>query len=342
VSSSRNERPSASVLNGVSDSETTCDAALAAASGAEPSPSVSKRAKRQRTWRRIFVEYFVLIFVLYAGGCLALAWNTVRPKLGRHSATPAGYRLTFESVSFRSADGTRLSGWWIPAKGAPKGVVILCHGVDSTMKDMRWKAAAFNRHGFSTLVFDFRGRGESDGALCTIGYRETDDLLAAVKYVRGRDDAKDLPLGVFGESQGAAVALMGTARCPDIRAVVAESPFARLDHAVENHFRSVFGVTGALTSKPVRWIGEAMIRRRCCDVSPMDEVSKIAPRPLMIIQDEDDILCPKEETETLMKAAGEPKELWSVPNAGHVRAEDVAPEEFERRVSQFFVKNLKR
>lgn len=287
------------------------------------------------------MEYLLVFSGLYLGGCLALAWNTVRPKLGKHRVTPSGFQLEFETVSFRSADGTRLSAWYIPVAN-PTGVIVLCHGVDSSMKDMLWKASVLHKHGFATLVFDFRGRGESDGVLCTIGYRETDDLLAAVKYVRSREDAKDLPLGVFGESQGGAVALMGTARCADIRAVVAESPFARLDHAVDNHFRSILGAGGAFAAKPVRWMGEAMIRCRCCNVSPMDEVGKIAPRPLMIIQDENDRLCPQEETRAIMAAAGGPKELWSVPNADHVRAEAVAPEEFERRVSQFFDQNLKR
>jgi uncharacterized protein len=290
----------------------------------------------------LIFEYSLVLIAVYLGGCFALAWSTIRPKVARHTATPASYRLAFERVSFRSADNTRLAGWLIPASSPARGLVILCHGVDSHAMEMLWPASVFNRYGLSTLIFDFRGRGESDAALCTIGYRETDDLLAAVKYVRSRPDTKALPIGVYGMSEGAAVAIMGAGRCEDIRAVVAESPFARLDRAVDNHYRSAFGSAGMLLAAPVRWIGEAMIRRKCRQVSPMDEIAGIAPRPVLLIQCEEDRLCPPDETKTLIRTAGEPTELWNVPAAGHCGAGDVAGEEFERRVSSFFLRSLKR
>jgi fermentation-respiration switch protein FrsA (DUF1100 family) len=154
--------------------------------------------------------------------------------------------------------------------------------------------------------------------------------------VKARAELRELPLGLFGESQGGAVALMAAARSPEVRAVVAESPFARLDNAVGNHFRMAFGAAGPLVGVPVRWIGEGFIRRRCCDVSPVDEIPRISPRPLLLIQDGADRLCPPEETAALMAAAKEPKELWTVPNADHIQAEDVAPKELEQRVPAFF------
>jgi fermentation-respiration switch protein FrsA (DUF1100 family) len=317
----------------------TCEAAVAAAGVSSSSPS-RKRTKRKRTWRRVLLEYSLLLLCVYFGGCLALAWNTVRPKLGKHNVTPRNYRLPFETIEFRSSDGTRLAGWFVTPSAKSKGTVILCHGVDSSAKEMLWEASLLQKRGFSALLFDFRGRGESDGALCTIGYRETDDLLAAVKYVRSRIDSKSLPIGVFGASQGGAVALLGTARSKEISAVLVESPFAQLDHAVDNHFRSVFGSFGATASTPVRWFGEAMIGRKCCDISPISEIGKIAPRPLMIIQDEEDALCPPTETEALYRAARGRKEIWRVPGAGHVRASDVAEKEFEKRVPEFFLRTL--
>jgi fermentation-respiration switch protein FrsA (DUF1100 family) len=203
---------------------------------------------------------------------------------------------------------------------------------------MLWKASILHKHGYAALLFDFRGRGESASSLCTIGYREVDDLLAAIIYTRGRKELRDVPLGVFGESQGGAVALMGTARSKDVKAVVAESAFAQLDHAVSNHFRSLFGGAGVVALTPVRWIGERLICRKCCDVSPVNEISLISPRPLLLIQDGADALCPPEETKALMAAAKEPKELWTVPDAGHIAAESVARKEFETRITQFFDK----
>jgi fermentation-respiration switch protein FrsA (DUF1100 family) len=279
---------------------------------------------------------------LYLVFCAAIAWQTVRPKNHPLGTTPAASRLPYESIAFTSADGTRLAGWYIPAasKQAARGIIVLCHGVDSNRSGMLWKASVLHKAGFATILFDFRGRGESGPSLCTIGYREVDDLLAAIAFARSRPDTAKLPLGVFGESQGGAVALMGTARSGEVKAVVAESPFARLDHAVDNHFRKAFGIAAPLVSFPVRLIGQALIRRRCCDVSPVDEIPRIAPRPVLLIQDAEDVLCPPAETAALLKAAGPHASLWTVEGADHIGAEYVEPDEFEKRVVGFFEKHL--
>jgi alpha-beta hydrolase superfamily lysophospholipase len=109
----------------------------------------------------------------------AIAWNTVRAKPIRHNSTPSSRRLPFESIRFRSSDGSELSGWLVKRRNS-LGVVILCHGVDSTRYAMLDVAEMLHRHGFSSLLFDFRARGESGGSRCTIGFREVEDLLAAI------------------------------------------------------------------------------------------------------------------------------------------------------------------
>ncbi len=299
-----------------------------------PSPVIRRRSSVRR------IAMWLLLFLgVYVGMAAAIAWGTLKPKPSSMTTTPARNGMRFEAVRFQSADGTPLAGWLVPA-AHPKGLVILCHGVDSTRLAMLQPALMLHNHGYSTLLFDFRTRGESGGSLCTIGYRETEDLLAAVKFVRERPETRDLPKGVMGESMGAAVAIMGAARCPEIRAVVAESPFARLDHALDNHFRMVFGRGSGLMAWPVRFIGERLIGCSCCDVSPLAEVSRISPRPLLLIQDGADRLCPPAETERLLEAAGEPKHLWTVPGADHIMAHYTQPAEFERRVVAFFNSSL--
>jgi fermentation-respiration switch protein FrsA (DUF1100 family) len=296
------------------------------------------------TLRRRITRLLLLTFGIYLAFCAALAWETVRPKNHALDSNPDTLKLMWNAVKFTSSDGTQLAGWFITPfmtkDAGPKGVVILCHGVDSTRTAMLGKAEILAKAGYAALLFDFRGRGESGPSLCTIGYREVDDLLAAIAYVKSRPDCNRLPLGVLGESQGGAVALMGTARSHDVKAVIAESPFARLDHAVSNHFHKAFGWSAPIVAFPVQLMGEAIIRRRCCNISPVDEVSKIAPRPILLIQDEDDALCPPEETRELLKSAGGNASLWSVPGADHIQAEYVASDEFKKRVTTFFDKYL--
>lgn len=294
-------------------------------------------AKRRYWTRGRILRRLLLLVGLYLVVGAAIAWNSVRAKPHKAVGSPAQYHLSFENVVFHSADGTRLVGWYIPGESKrPPGEIVLCHGLDSTREAMLYKAACLHSAGFATFLFDFRARGESGGSRCTLGYREVDDLLAAIRYLQSRPDTRALPLGVLGESMGGAVALMGTARCPAVRAVVAESPFARLDHAVNNHFALAFGAAGPLLAASARWSGEWFIGRRCAEIAPVDEIGRIAPRPLLLIQDGADRLCPPEETRLLMAAAGTPKALWTVPDAIHIGAQLTAPGEYSRRVIAFF------
>ena len=294
----------------------------------------ARRAPIKRRWIRIAL----LLFGIYLGFGAAIAWSTVRAKPSRHDSTPSALRLPFESVSFHSSDGTELSGWLVKRRN-PTGIVILCHGVDSTRSAMLDVAEMLHRHGFSSLLFDFRARGESGGSRCTIGFREVDDLLAAIRFVRHRPELSHLSSGVLGESMGGAVALMCAARNQDIAAVVAESPFAVLSNALDNHFRSL-GPTGPFLGAPARWIGERLIGCGSADVAPVREIAKISPRPILLIQDAEDYICPPSETSALMDAAGEPKELWTVPDSAHIGARDLFAEEYERRITDFFKQHL--
>jgi fermentation-respiration switch protein FrsA (DUF1100 family) len=40
------------------------------------------------------------------------------------------------------------------------------------------------------------------------------------------------------------------------------------------------------------------------------------------------------------EAAGEPKTIWGVPEAGHVGAQEARPREYERRLTRFFDRSL--
>jgi len=307
-------------------------------SAQNPSPPQPGNARSRMPFSLLRVA--VLLFFGYTGICAVLAWKSVKANPEKLTETPQRWHIPYEDVTFQSADGTPLSGWYVPVKSHPKGVIILCHGVDGNRISMLPVAHMLHQHGYAALLFDFRARGQSGGTRCTLGYREVDDLLAAVQAVRARPDAKKLPMGVLGESMGGAVALIGTARCPDIRAVVAESPFASLDHAVANHFHSIIGIGGPFLGVPTRWIGEKLIGAHCEDIAPVHEIDRIAPRPVFLIQDEADTLCPKEETKELMAAAKKPKSLWTVRYAVHVNAKWVESGEYERRVTTFFDRNL--
>jgi hypothetical protein len=87
-----------------------------------------------------------------------------------------------ELVSFPVPEGGQRVGWFIP--GREQATVILLHGFGCQRQEMLDYAQVLHQAGYSTLLFDFRGRGDSDGDAVTLGLYEQQDALAAVEYLR--------------------------------------------------------------------------------------------------------------------------------------------------------------
>ena len=93
---------------------------------------------------------------------------------------------------------------WRP-EGAPRAVLVICHGVNSHGGQYVWAAERFAAAGFAVYALDLRGRGRSEGERF---YVETiddyvADLAGVVAIARQRDPG--LPVFLLGHSAGGVV-----------------------------------------------------------------------------------------------------------------------------------------
>ena len=86
----------------------------------------------------------------------------------------------------------------------------------------------------------------------------------------------------------------------------------------------------------VVWLAGLRLGVRLSEVDPIRWVDKIAPRALFIIHGGRDPYVPVEEVRELYRRAGEPKELWIVPEARHRQVDVCRPQEYRQRVLSFF------
>ncbi len=271
---------------------------------------------------------------------LALGWvlsfrftRRSRPDTTR---SPAEYGLAFQDVFFRTADGLTLRGWWIPAPGAERAIIFL-HGQGGSMDPDVQYAPAFHSAGFSVLMFDFRAHGRSEGQVSTVGYLERQDALAAIAFVKEQGIER---IGLLGFSMGGIVAILTAPLSPDVRAIISDGGPARMQTAlrvrgtemgVPRPFADLMAwLVGAVTSLRV---GASLFQ-----YEPVRQVSQVAPRPILFIRGEHDQYVPPANFEAMFAAAGEPKEAWRVPEAGHRTVDEIYPEEYRRRVVGFFEK----
>ena len=123
--------------------------------------------------------------------------------------------------------GTVLRGDLNVPVGAP-GLVIFAHGSGSSRRSPRnrFVAGVINRAGLGTLLMDLLSEEEERVDEMTRELRFDIDLLGrrvaqVVEWAGQRQQVRELPVGLFGSSTGAAAALVAAASMPEeVHAIV--------------------------------------------------------------------------------------------------------------------------
>lgn len=270
-----------------------------------------------------------------------LARLSIHPPRFAERKTPADLGLEGEKIEFDSLDGLKIRGWWIPSAAdsaaAHGATVVLCHGHAMSHTMMLKYAPFLHAAGFHVLLFDFRGRGASEGDATSVGFHEVADLMGAVRFVRQRTRGR---VGVFGVSMGGAVAIRAAAVCESIHAVATECAYARLSWALLTYCNLLAPVIGCALFPFLFHFGQRFAGIRIKLAAPVEFIARISPRPVLIIHGHWDLMVWRFHGRLLHAAAGEPKQLWLVPRAWHAASYRTAPAEFEARLTRFFAAAL--
>ena len=285
----------------------------------------------------------VALALAYAGVALVVAETLTKPYRRTLESSPAAFDLAYEDVTFPSTgDGIPLRGWFLPAPGSDR-VVLIVHGRNSNRAGDDGRhvphAAALVAHGYNALLFDLRAHGESGGVRYTLGTAEQRDVLGAVAYLERRGFAPER-MGFWSHSMGAATVLLASAVSPDVRTIVADSSFARLEDLLGRELPRASGLPGFF-NPPILFFARTLFGADARIANPVEVVAGLPPDSLFIIHGEADGLIPVDHARRIAAAAGPAvHDLWIVPGARHDRASTVVPEPYEARVLAFFDEKL--
>ncbi len=140
--------------------------------------------------------------------------------------SPSEQGLVYEDVTFPALDGVPLEGWFIPADGSNK-VIIANHpmgfsrsGMPAHLEPWRsvWSPSGngfevdlvpdykiLHDAGYNVLAYDLRNFGHSgaaNGGIASSGIFEARDVLGSLRYVRGREDTRDMTISLFSRCLG--------------------------------------------------------------------------------------------------------------------------------------------
>jgi pimeloyl-ACP methyl ester carboxylesterase len=252
---------------------------------------------------------------------------------------PSDLDLSCEDLTLKTGEGIPLSCWFIPSTRSPRGTIIYLHGVGESKIAALPMAKLLHDHGFHVFLYDSRLHGESGGTFCTYGFYEKHDASMIITWLCARPDCVVGPIGLFGSSMGAAVALQAAALDDRIRAVVAESSFASLRSVFDEYQRRMIKLPWHYLRNIVIKRSELMAHFKASAVSPL-EVVRSLHIPLFLVHGRADTTIPPLCSEQIYDHARSPKELWIIPGARHDNMWDVGGEEYRRRIVEFFEQHL--
>jgi uncharacterized protein len=254
--------------------------------------------------------------------------------------SPADEGLPYEDVSFRNADGLTLRGWYIPppADGTGRAPAIAWgHGNGTDRRQWLPVALAVHEAGLAQVLFDFTGRGESDGDVITLGLHEAHDLRAALDFLTGRPEIDPMRLAVGGRSMGAAAALFEAAEDARVKALVLDSPFADLTALVDGTLTKLH-VPAFLVRGPLLAVAGWRANYSPSAVRPIDAIRKVRV-PILLLHGDRDSLVPFDDALALKKAAGGAVTFVPLPGIDH---NTPRPDGTDTSIAAFLTKSLAR
>jgi pimeloyl-ACP methyl ester carboxylesterase len=259
---------------------------------------------RRRWWR----------FVL---GAAALWWlaglvGAFLATRGRAVAVPAQAEIAgrpAESVSALTGDGLNVCAWLVRASEDSLRCVVLAAGIRGNRTVLTSRAAWYLEHGWSTLLVDLRGTGESDAARISMGWYEARDLHAWRTFLRSRGFAR---IGVHGQSLGAAAIAYSDG---DWAFAVFESCYADVDEALAARLPWV--PWPRLVLWPLRQCSEWLLGVDIGQLRPVERVAHLRAPALFLCGDTDSEVGPDAAARLTVACGGVGKRCVIVPGAGH-------------------------
>lgn len=290
----------------------------------------------QLVWRKtIPVPAFILKHI---------AGNDAQPDAYEKDAEQALEQLRalpLEHLELTAPDGARLCAYLLVPEHSNGKLLLACHGArSSSLGEFRFMAPALYKQGYTILMPDHRGCGESDGKYMGYGTHESKDTFLWVRYAKARFPA--LSIFLLGVSMGGATVLMMSnhADDPAIRGIIADCPYtsawAEFSYQVHTSFH--------LPDFPLLHICNLWCRL-CAgydfrEASPLEAV-RAAKKPILFIHGGADDYVPVFMQAQLFEACPGEKTCLTVDGAVHARSYYTNPAAYEAALQQFTEQCLK-
>lgn len=293
--------------------------------------------------RKIFLFIIFLFLVLTYVGIGIYAANRVTAAVAsRIDTSPKFVADNVEDITLSSRDGTKLSGWFF--KGKSNKAIIFVAGLTQNRVDNGY-FALFIAHdlymeGYSILLYDSRGEGQSDPVRLGFGSSsDGDDILSALDFLksRGFDSHK---VGIIGDSAGAIAVIQNADRLTDVGALIVDSPAARFEPVVANILEHDYGVH-KIFDPGIFFFAQKLYGVDIKSINPIDSIKKVPERKFLFLHGSKDDVIPVDDSKKLFESANKGSRLVIFNSAYHVETYKSDPNLYRKEVFGFLEAELK-
>lgn len=242
-----------------------------------------------------------------------------------------------EEVSIQSFDGLKLYGDLFQAEKPNGRVVLMVHGFKSSGEREYGAMIPFlHEAGYDVLVVDDRAHGRSEGDYIGFGCLDREDCYQWIHYLNRRYKGK-YDIFLHGVSMGGATVLMASELNlpPRVKGIVDDcgftSPKAEMYHVMN---ASRYSYTSFILQISNR-ICQVLAGYGFEDCSAVEAV-KNTKIPVFVIHGKADTFVPTYMGVKIYQACKSEKYIWLVNGAGHGESYYRKPEEYQRKVLEFF------
>jgi dienelactone hydrolase len=290
-----------------------------------------------------------------------------------------------EDLRFRRADiiseGVRLTAELFRPKGRAEDeklpAIILCHGWGGTAAQLRREAIDFARAGFTTIAFDYRGWGASDGRLILADSKnkptgeshrfhadvreirevvdpieQTTDLQNVVHWAGSEAGVDAERIGLWGSSYSGGHVVFVAARDPRVKCLVAQVP------ALDSRWVGAGPQRGVTLKEATRMargevgypepgatvIGNlkgAPIRAKLLDYAPVEDVAKASGcAMLFVVAEKEELFRNEDNAGRAYERALGPKKYFVIPGITHYGVYREARPKATEVETKWFVEHL--
>lgn len=270
--------------------------------------------------KRLAIAYISTCLFLWIVQC-HLMFHPYREIVAAPSSSP--WNMPYREIVIPIGSG-QLKGWWIRADprrmedSTPPNVLLFLGGAAGNKSHYLDRVEGLRQLGFSLLLFDYRGYGESPGDFPS----ETQlykDSQAAWDYLIQQQQVPPQQIFLYGESLGGAIALDLAVKHPQAAGLIVQSSFTSMsDIARWRGFGWLFPVDLLLSQK-------------------FDSIAKVRSLqiPVLFIHGTADEVVPFEMGQRLFATAPAPKYLHVIPDAGHTRLFRSGEQSYLKAIGRF-------